>query len=215
MTISTRHTTSPATTIAAFDFDGTLTYRDSLFPFILMAVGLPRFLWGLFVLSPVLSGYAVKLIKNSAAKQAVLEYFFAGLEYKTFQELGNKFANQRVHSLLRPEAMQRLKWHQQQGHQVIIVSASLEVYLQPWAKIIQCDQVIGSRIEVDNGHLTGRLSGKNCYGPEKVARLEEQLGKLDAYYIYAYGDSKGDRELLAVADKVFFKNFIDSGDKNK
>lgn len=215
MTVRAHHMTSPSMTIAVFDFDGTLTYRDSLFPFIRMAVGHPRFFFGIFVLSPVLFGYAVKVIKNSDAKQAVLKHFFAGIDHKTFQELGNKFAVQRLPSMLRPEAMQRLRWHQQHGHQVIIVSASLETYLQPWAKMMQCGQVIGSIIEVDEGHLTGRLSGKNCYGPEKVTRLERLLGKLNAYFMFAYGDSKGDRELLAAADKMFFKSFTDSDDKNK
>ncbi len=212
MTVSAKNN---VTTIAAFDFDGTLTYHDSLFPFIRMAVGLPRFLWGIIILSPVLSGYAVKIIKNSDAKQAVLKHFFGGLEHSDFQELGHKFATQKLPSMLKPKAMQRLRWHQQQGHQVIIVSASLETYLQPWAEMMQCGQVIGSKIEVVDNHLTGHLNGKNCYGSEKVVRLEKQLGKLNSYYMYAYGDSKGDRELLASADKAFFKIFTDLGDKNK
>jgi len=198
-------------TIAVFDFDGTLTYRDSLFPFICMAVGLPRFLWGLVLLSPVLVGYAARFVKNSDAKQAVLRHFFAGVDHETFQELGNSFALERLPRMLRPEAVQRLRWHQQLGHQVIVVSASIEAYLQPWAKAIQCDQVIGTRMEVEDGQLTGWLSGKNCYGPEKVERLEGLLGKLDAYFVYAYGDSKGDRELLAAADQGFFRRFPDAG----
>ena len=210
MTVRTQSIAS-SSTIAVFDFDGTLTYRDSLFPFIYMAVGFPRFLWGLLLLSPVLFGYAIRLVKNSDAKQAVLRHFFAGIDIEAFQELGNTFAIESLPSMLRPEAVQRLRWHQQHGHRIIVVSASLETYLQPWAKTMQCDQVIGSRIEVVDGQITGRLSGKNCYGPEKVERLEGLLGKLDTYFVYAYGDSKGDRELLAAADQGFFRHFPDAG----
>jgi len=198
-------------TIAVFDFDGTLTYRDSLFPFIRMAVGFPRFLWGLVLLSPVLFGYVARFVKNSDAKQAVLMHFFAGVDLDAFQVLGDTFARERLPSMLRPEAVQRLRWHQESGHQVIVVSASLEVYLQPWTKTMQCDHVIGSRIEVEGGQLTGRLSGKNCYGPEKVERLERLMGKLNNYFVYAYGDSKGDRELLAAADQGFFRRFPATG----
>ncbi len=205
----TAHSPQPAEppTLAVFDFDGTLTYRDSFFPFIRMAVGFPGFFWGLVRLSPVLLGYITRIVKNSDAKEAVLRYFFCGLDFDVFQKLGNRFALERLPGLLRPAAIRRLKWHQQHGHRIIIVSASLETYLRPWAKTIGCDHVIGTKIEVVAGQLTGRLSGKNCYGPEKVKRLEALLGKLDAYCVYAYGDSKGDRELLAAADKGFFRQF--------
>jgi len=198
-------------TIAVFDFDGTLTYRDSLFPFIRMAVGFPRFLWGLALLSPVLFAYAARLVKNSDTKQAVIRHFFAGVDIESFQKLGSTFALEKLPGMLRPEAVQRLRWHRQHGHQVIVVSASLEAYLGPWAETTQCDHVIGTRLQVEDGRITGCLSGKNCYGPEKVARLEGLLGKLDAYFVYAYGDSKGDRELLAVADQGFFRRFPDAG----
>jgi len=198
-------------TIAVFDFDGTLTYRDTLFPFICMAVGFPRFLWGLVLLSPVLFGYAARFVKNSDAKQAVLRHFFAGIDLEAFQALGNTFALERLPGMLRPEAVGRLRWHQQRGHQVIVVSASIEAYLRPWARTIQCDQVIGTRMEVEDGQITGRLSGKNCFGREKVERLEGLLGKLDTYFVYAYGDSRGDRELLAAADRCFFRCFTEAG----
>jgi len=202
-----------SSTLAVFDFDGTLTCRDSFFPFIRMAVGFPRFLWGLMLLSPVLLSYITRFLSNSDAKQAVLGHFFSGTDLDVFQELGNTFALEKLPGMLRPEAIQRLRWHQQQGHRVIIVSASLEIYLRPWARTMQCDHVIGTRIEVARGKVTGRLSGKNCYGPEKVARLEALLGKLDTYFVYAYGDSRGDQDLLAVANKGFFRRFQDTSEE--
>ena len=199
--------------IAVFDFDGTLTYRDSLFPFIRRAVGFPKFIMCLFLLTPVLFAYASRLVKNSDAKQAVLKHYFAGIDIEAFQDIGNSFAIESLPGMLRPEAVRRLRWHQQHGHRIIVVSASIEAYLRPWARTMQCDQVIGTKMEVENGQITGRLSGKNCYGPEKVERLEGLLGKLDTYFVYAYGDSRGDRELLAAADQGFFRRFPDAGEE--
>ncbi|MGP1381921.1 MAG: HAD-IB family hydrolase [Thainema sp.] len=194
--------------IAVFDFDGTLTHRDSLLPFLQMLTGRWRFTWGLLVLSPMLAGYALKLIPNWRAKERLLTYFLAGISTAQLEYLGQQFAEQVLPNLLRTEAVQRLIWHQQQGHQTLIVSASLEAYLQPLAQQLGIDQVIGTRLESRNGYLTGRMLGKNCYGSEKVARLEALLGPTQQYVIHAYGDSKGDRELLAIAQHPYYRKFL-------
>jgi phosphatidylglycerophosphatase C len=90
----------------------------------------------------------------------------------------------------------------------ILVSASLEIYLLPWAKTIGLDQVIGTRLAVQNGLLTGRIIGQNCYGAEKVKRLQAVLGDLSQYCIYAYGDSRGDRELLEIATCPYYRPWV-------
>ncbi|NEQ30843.1 MAG: HAD-IB family hydrolase [Leptolyngbya sp. SIO4C5] len=198
---------SAKTVIAAFDFDGTLTYGDSFFPFLKSAVGPVRFYLGLVILSPLLLGYGLKLLPNWWVKQAVLRYFFSGWSPEQLQQAADKFAAQKLPSLLRSEAMQRLAWHQQQGHRLILVSASLEAYLRPWAKSMAFDQVIGTRLETRSDRLTGRIQGKNCYGPEKVRRLKAAIDNLEDYVLYAYGDSKGDRELLAIAQSPHYRSF--------
>lgn len=193
--------------IAVFDFDGTLTRRDSLMPFLRMAVSRWQFYWGLLIVSPVLVGYALKLTPNWRAKEAVLTYFLAGWTEEKLQRLGQRFALQKLPKLLRPEAVQRLHWHQNQGHHTILISASLEAYLFPWAKQMGFDQATGTQLEIQNSRLTGRILGKNCYGSEKVERLEVLLGDLSQYCIYAYGDSRGDRELLDMANYPYYRTF--------
>jgi len=197
-------------TIAIFDFDGTLTDRDSFFPFLKMVVGSSRFWWGLFILSPILVGYALRLVPNWRAKETVLAYFLSGLSEEQLQQLGQRFAAQKISKLLRPEALQRLGWHQEQGHQIVLVSASLEAYLLPWAQAMGFDQVIGTQLEVRSGLLTGRILQKNCYGREKVTRLRALLGDLSGYCLYAYGDSRGDRELLACVNYPYYRTFQDA-----
>ena len=195
--------------VAAFDFDGTLTCRDSLLPFLRMAVGSLRFFWGLLILSPILAGYALHLVPNWRAKEAVLTHYLAGFTEEQLQQLGRRFASQKIPELLRPEAVQRLSWHQEQGHQTVLISASLETYLLPWAKIMGFDQATGTQLEVQNGFLTGRILGKNCYGSEKVERLKALLGDLDRYCLYVYGDSQGDREILDASQYPYYRSFQD------
>lgn len=197
-------------TVAVFDFDGTLTRRDSLFPFLEMVSGLFRYLWGLLLLSPTLARYALGLTPNWKAKEAVLTYFLSGLKDQKLNQLGQRFAVQQIPKMIRPEALERLRWHQEQGHQTVLISSSLEVYLSPWAETVGLNQVIGTQLVSESGRLTGRILGKNCYGREKVNRLTAWLGNLNGYCLYAYGDSSGDRELLDCVDYPYYRKFQDA-----
>jgi hypothetical protein len=194
-------------TVAVFDFDGTLTHRDSFFPFLRFLSGQWQFTWGLLMMSPVLLGYALKLIPNWRAKETLLIHFLANKELSWLTQTSERFAHEIIPNLLRSEAIECLKWHQEQGHKTILISASLEIYLLPWAKKMGFQQVIGTQLDLRNNCCTGRISGKNCYGAEKVRRLESHLGDLGEYLIYAYGDSRGDLQLLNVSDYPYYKTF--------
>lgn len=198
--------------VAAFDFDGTLTRHDTLFRFLLLVAGPIKFFIKFIILLPTLSGYALGFIRNDIAKVKVLRCFLANMEMNKLQEFALQFAEQKLPAMLRPEAMQRLAWHKQQGHRCVVVSASLELYLRPWAVKTGFNDVIGSRLEaLDNGRTSGKLLGENCFGPEKIRRLEALLGPREGYTLYAYGDSRGDKELLSAADFAFYRNFGEDG----
>lgn len=192
--------------VALFDFDGTITRNDSLIEFILYAKGLRRFVMGFFLMSPVILSYKIGLIPNHRAKQIVISHFFKGMPEDRFKEKAGEYALLRIAGNVRKPAMERLRWHRKEGHRVIVVSASMECWLEKW-----CDkngfELIGTRLEYSNGVVTGNFATKNCYGPEKVARVKELLDLSSCDTIYAYGDSRGDRELLEIADRKFFKPF--------
>ena len=192
--------------ISFFDFDGTITTDDSLIKFIRFVVGDARFLWGMTVLSPMLTAYKLKLIPNYKAKQMMLSYFFKGMSEEKFIEVASEYSLKHIDTILRPKAMEQIAWHKEQGHKIVIVSASIECWLKPW-----CDrnglELIATKIELKDGIVTGKLLTKNCYGSQKANRVHQKYN-LDEYdYIYAYGDSQGDRELLELADESHYKPF--------
>lgn len=192
--------------VAAFDFDGTLTRRDTMFPFLLHVVGWGRFIRHVTMLAPTLTGYGLGLIRNDIAKERVFARFLSGVDSGVLQHEATLFAEQELPGMVRAETMKRLDWHKQQGHRCVVISASLELYVQPWALKAGFDDVIATHLEtLADGRITGKLSGKNCFGIEKVRRLEALLGPKSGYTLYAYGDSRGDRELLAGADYAYYR----------
>jgi phosphatidylglycerophosphatase C len=83
----------------------------------------------------------------------------------------------------------------------VIVSASLGAYLRPFARAHGFDHVIAVELEAgSSGHLTGKLARPNVRGPEKAIRLTEWLAGREPTQMWAYGNSSGDAELLAMAD---------------
>ena len=190
-------------TVAVFDFDGTLTYRDSLVYFLFFTSGFLKTVFKLFILSPFLISYFLGSSSRQKTKERVLTKFFKEKSIEEIRRKGEEFAITRLNSLLRPDMFQRLKWHQEQGHRCVLVSANLDIYLEPWAFHNGFQDVITSRLEEIDGKVTGCLIGKNCWGPEKARRLQELLGSTKDYYLYVYGDSRGDHEMLALADNPF------------
>lgn len=191
-----------------FDFDGTLTTGDTLMPFLKFVAGKPKYYWNLLLVSPALAGYFLKFVRNDIAKQSVFKRYLAGYHIDKLFTLGERFSEEVIPSLLRPEGMQQLRWHQQQGHFCVLVSASLDIYLQFWAEKQGFDHLISSELQkTEAGYVTGYLQGNNCFGEEKVTRINRWAkGNLPAI-TYAYGDSKGDMPMLqAVTYGKILKN---------
>lgn len=195
--------------IAVFDFDNTLTDRDSLLPFLFYVHGFWKTICHLLMLTPVFILYVLGILSRQRTKEKILNRFIGGRSWSDVQTLGKTYADQQLDHYLKPEAMKRVAWHQSQGHRCLLVSASLEFYLKPWAKRHGFEEVLASRLEVtSSGHVNGNLVGLNCWGPEKRLRLLSYLGSKDnKTKLYVYGDSRGDQEILELADYPFYRRF--------
>lgn len=188
----------PKAKLFAFDFDGTLTTRDTLIEFIRYACGTARFLLGFLLYSPLLVMMKLRLYSNGKAKQKVFVHFFKGMTIDAFDTLCQDFASTHRH-LLRPEVVSQLEQALSEGAEVLIVSASIDNWVQPFFPKVK---VLGTQIEVIDGRLTGRFLTPNCYGQEKVRRILTLHPDRSAYHLTAFGDSRGDREMLAFADEA-------------
>lgn len=197
---------SDSKVLALFDFDGTITYRDSFLVFIKFYWGALAFWKGFLWLMPWVIAFKLKLINNQALKEKVLRYFFQGQSMEVFQQKANAFAEQIIPAMLRPQAIAQLRAHLEAGHLVCIVSASIENYLQAWAEKEGFD-LLATRLVHQNGTITGQIAGKNCQGAAKLEFIRQRFD-LDKYTtIYAYGDTPGDLPMLALAQERHYKPF--------
>ena len=190
--------------IAAFDFDGTITTKDTLWLFLKHTHRPLKIAGKLVLVFPYLALYKAGLMNNGKAKQKLFSVFYRNWTVEKFNGFCKSFKSV-VDSCLRPDVYQKFKNHLVAGHEVVIVSASIENWIIPWTKEEGIETVIATRIEENRqGKLTGQFLSPNCYGKEKALRLLQRFPERESYTLIAYGDSKGDREMLNMADESYW-----------
>ena len=185
--------------VVAFDFDGTLTVKDSFMAFLRWRVGALRWAVGLIRLVPSSVAYLVHRDRGRIKAAAVRE-FLKGLPRAELEAQAEAFAAACSPRLLRPDAV--AAWSRWRGEPVrlAIVTASPDLIVAPFARSLGADELIGTRLAFDGeGRVAGAFLTPNCRGPEKVARLKAELGD-DVVLKAAYGDTGGDREMIAMAE---------------
>lgn len=187
--------------VAVFDFDGTLTQKDTMFDFVKFVKGSIPMYFGILLFAPMIAIMFMKIIDNNWCKQKLLSWYFKGMKYSDFKHYGEEYST-RIKSIVREDVLEILRNHVNEGAAVYVVSASIEEWVAPFCKSLGVKDVLATKMEVgEDGILTGRFSTHNCFGPEKVKRLLSVEPHRENYYLYAYGDSRGDREMFEYADE--------------
>jgi phosphatidylglycerophosphatase C len=195
--------------VAAFDFDGTVSRRDTLVPFLARAGGRRRFaqVCGRLGLSGARGGVALR--DRDELKEQLLRELFAGRDEDELRRLGARYARDLLSDQLRSDVLARLDDHRRAGHQVLFVSASLVYYLEPLAELLGVDAVLAVEPEVRDGRLTGSRGRPHRRGAAKARRRRQWLGvdaqgPVEGVRIYGYGNSSGDHALLAMSDHAYW-----------
>jgi len=192
--------------IAFFDFDGTITTKDTLLEFIKYSKGNLRFYTGFALHAPVLLAYKLNIISNQRAKEIMLRHFFGRMDIDKFNSVAAEFSTSVVPSLIRPKALSEIGKLKTLNAEIVIVSASPENWISGWCarQGIRC---IATRLVVEDNKITGRILGINCHGEEKVNRIRTDFDLSLYSDLYCYGDTNGDLPMLALGTYRFFKPF--------
>jgi phosphatidylglycerophosphatase C len=199
---------SPPPVVAAFDLDGTLTEGGSVFPWLRFIAGTSRAnRAALRLLVPLIIGAIRSGRSADNAKERLFRALLTGRDEDELIAQSRAFALEHLEVEGRAHVLNRLAWHREQGHDVVVVSASPQIYVDVMAEALHADGALGTRLAVDaRGKLTGGYLGRNCRGSEKMHRLEEWIEQ--RHYpqdpvVFAYGNSRGDRRLLSRATYPF------------
>ena len=190
--------------LALFDFDGTITTTDTFTSFMRFAVRPARALAGGVLLAPIVVGYRLNRLSARRARPIVARVGFWGERAESVRMLGRKYASEVLPGVVRERALERIKWHRRQGDRVVVVSASLDVYLGPWCEAHGVDRVC-TQLEEHRGRLTGRYCAGDCSGQAKVQRILERYDISQYSVVYAYGDTIEDREMLELAHRKYYR----------
>jgi phosphatidylglycerophosphatase C len=190
--------------LALFDFDGTITTKGTYPGFVSFAVRPRRKVVGGIILSPLIVGYRSRLVSDRTMRIAMSRIGFRGEQPDRLRRLGKQYAKEILPNLIRPVALERIAWHKARGDRVVVVSASLDVYLEPWCRSFGVD-VMCTQLETSEGRVTGRYVRGDCCGEVKARRIRERYALSEYGAIYAYGDTEEDRQMLEMANRIFFR----------
>lgn len=192
--------------LALFDFDGTIVDCDSFVEFTRYTHEAKQRRLIYASLAPKLIGYRMGIVNQQIAKEVLVKKLYAGKTEEELRQLGKEFVFKTLVKRIRPKAFEQIRRHRNQGHQIALVSASLDIWLAPWAGKMGME-LISSKLEFADGVATGALDGPDCTGEEKVKRIREQFDLQLYERIYAYGDSPADRPMLKLADEPNYRVF--------
>ncbi|MFI3246629.1 MAG: HAD-IB family hydrolase [Ferrimonas sp.] len=197
------HIKRPA--LALFDFDGTLTHNDNYSAFLHFAT--PR--WRLALLAPLLytlkGAWQLGWLSSAYTRRWVTRLCYSGRRQQTLVQLGKRYMAQHQSHIFRPEMLARLRWHQQRGDHIALVSASLDLYLTPWAQE-QKITLLCSELAYRHGIATGGYRHGDCANQYKAQRIQQHFQLEDYGSIYAYGDTAEDHAMLALAHHPYLNN---------
>ena len=190
--------------LALFDFDGTITTREMLPDFIRQATLPRRLTVGKVLLAPLVIGYRMGVVSGTVVRAAIARFCFTGMPLAMLEAHGVRFAETALPPVIRAEALARIDWHKRQGDTIVVVSGAFDVYLRHW-----CHEhglaLICSTLQHRNGVLTGRYQGRQCVLEEKARRVRAAYDLSCYGRIYAYGDTKEDFGLLALAHERYYR----------
>lgn len=193
--------------IIVFDFDGTITTKDTFRLFLIYHSGIMKWIINMLSLTPHFLFYLLRIIDRNQIKAKVVMQFFKDTPKSKLNHDANKFAKEVIPKYIRKDAQKYLDSLKGGNEKIILCSASLSIYLKAWAASQGIVYVFGTELEQNDKNYTGKIEGENVWGQGKVNRINSELYKYEFIITEAYGDSRGDTEMLALAEKPFFKPF--------
>ena len=193
--------------IVVFDFDGTITTDDTFKLFLRYYAGNLKWAANILLLTPIFIGYGLKIVDRTQAKIHVTRRFFKNAPIARLDAKAAEFAKEIIPGLIRPQAQVCLDSKKSDLESLYICSASIAPYLRAWGESQNIHNILATELESVGGRYTGEIKGWNIWGEGKVRRILAEFAPHPVRIIEAYGDSRGDQEMLHAAEASYFRPF--------
>lgn len=188
-----------------FDFDGTITYKDTMFMY-LKFYDPAKFRLQFLKHVPLFILLKLKLAETEKVKKSFIGSILKGQTKEKIEKKAQEFFEHNYPKIVRENAMDFIKNIDRNNTQSLLVTASLDIWTKPFADALQM-QLVSTRAEFKNGVFTGNFIGKNCNGKEKLVRIKEQIDNSKYDKIIAFGDTSGDKYMLKWANEGHYQFF--------
>ena len=193
--------------IVVFDFDGTITTRDTFALFLRYYAGTPKWILNILILLPIFAAYGLRVIDRNKVKEFVIRRFFKNANVEYLDKKAERFAKDIIPGLIRPAAQDALDARKTDIESLYICSASIAPYLRVWGKEQNIRHILATELAQKDGRYTGEIDGWNIWGEGKTRRIDAEFAPNPVVIKEAFGDSRGDQEMLHAADVSHFKPF--------
>ena len=190
--------------LALFDFDKTITDRDTFFHFMCYACGKTKVILVMFRFFPYVILHFAGFFDGGKLKELFLKRLIGGWTASRIEEVASKYTSDRLGSIVRNSALKEIRKHREKNADIAIVSASPSIWIKFFAQEQGVD-LLATELELIDDVVTGRLKGINCRGKEKVERIKKKYDLSKYTNIFAYGDSSGDKEMLELANHKYYR----------
>lgn len=188
-----------------FDFDGTLTDKDTMFLF-LKFYNPSRYRMMYLKHLPLFFLLKTHLLQAENVKKSFIASILKGEGEEKINRKSEQFFQKYYPKIFRENALSFIHNIDKEKTTCYIVTAFLDIWVKPFAKHFNME-LIATKAEFLEGKYTGNFIGKNCNGKEKVTRIKQAVNNLKFDKIIAFGDSEGDKEMLAFANESFYRFF--------
>ena len=188
-----------------FDFDGTLTYKDTMFLY-LKFYNSSKFNWQFIKHIPLFILLKLNLLDAEKVKKSFISSILKGQSKSKIEKKSQQFFDQYYPEIFRENALGFIKNLDYLQTDCYIVSASLDIWVHPFAEKFGM-KLLSTQAEFKNDIFTGNFIGKNCNGSEKVRRIEDALAGKKFDKTIAFGDTSGDQEMLDWANEGQYQFF--------
>ena len=193
--------------LAIFDFDGTISFKDSIKEFLKFSFGNFSFIYGYYLrFIHLLFLCFFGFFDYKKLKEKRINFFLENLHISDLQQKVDSFNSYFFPKMIKKDALKKLKWHKKEDHQIIILSASLKILLENWCSN-NSYLLIANELVLEDSILNGKLEEPDCSFGEKVNRLKKEINIDSFEYIYGYGDSESDLDFLKLVDEAYFQYF--------